>query len=497
MSKVSKLKQEAYEAGKKRDWDRVVVLYERILELEKNNPALINELGDTHLRKGDIPRAIEHFLSAAEKYRATGLLNNAVAIYKKILRFDPANASAHWFLAESRCSQGLAAEGAQHALQFLAMAERIGDGFKDAYQKRCLKLLAIYAGQAPVLERLREVFNHWRLPLETARAACLLAVLMLERGEEAAAEARMEALLEAHPELVNYAECKIWRERRGLDAPAPAVADPFTPDANAVELGDRRAPAARDAHVVAAGETPAAAAGSLAQSLGLIDLDGGAAEAPGAAAGAAGGEAGTSWDDGLLRTGRARLFDVQSDGGGGGQRAQAPAAPEPGGPDPERPIDLLAEILAETAAEAAATDAAQVETIVTEIETKLGGAAPNDPESQYNMGLMYMDMGLWEQAADCFAAAAGSAPHALRAHEMWGIALVHQERYEEAVDVLGRGLRAPGAEPADLLGLLYNTGQAYERAGRKGAAREYYLRVHQLRPDFLDVEQRLEICEAV
>jgi tetratricopeptide (TPR) repeat protein len=173
----------------------------------------------------------------------------------------------------------------------------------------------------------------------------------------------------------------------------------------------------------------------------------------------------------------------------------APAAAAPAAP-PSPPIDLLAEILADDELGAGQDETAQVSTIVDEIGSQVGGDQAKDPESQYNLGLVYLEMELIDQAADCFASAAMSPEHALRSYEMWGIALVRQERFEEAIDVLGRGLRTPGAQPEDLLGLLYHTGDAYERAGRLGAAREYYERVYQISPQFLDTERRLETLEA-
>ena len=117
MSKLGKLKKEAYQAGKKRNWPEAIAIYERILEIDKSNPTLINELGDVCLKNQESARAISHFLNAAAKYRQTGLLNNAVAIYKKILRHDAKSLNAHWYLAEIRASQGLLVEGQVHALQ--------------------------------------------------------------------------------------------------------------------------------------------------------------------------------------------------------------------------------------------------------------------------------------------------------------------------------------------------------------------------------------------
>ena len=59
MSKLSQLKQKAYQAGKDRDWDRAIAVYEKILEVEKSNPTVINELGDLCLKSGDTRKAIK------------------------------------------------------------------------------------------------------------------------------------------------------------------------------------------------------------------------------------------------------------------------------------------------------------------------------------------------------------------------------------------------------------------------------------------------------
>ena len=143
MSKLSRLKQEAYQAAKKRDWDSAVTVYKRILELDKNNPTVVNELGDICLKKGDLSSAISHFLTAAAKYRSTGLQNNAVAIYKKILRHDDNNLNAHWYLAEIRASQGLTVEGERHAHAFLSVSESLSTDVKDIFLKRCTQLFKV------------------------------------------------------------------------------------------------------------------------------------------------------------------------------------------------------------------------------------------------------------------------------------------------------------------------------------------------------------------
>lgn len=537
MSKVSKLKQEAYQAGKKRDWDKVIVLYEQILEVDKNNPSLINELGDVCLKRGDTPRALEHFLSAAEKYRLTGLLNNAIAIYKKILRFDAGNMNAHWYLAESRASQGMAADGLVHALQFLAPAERLSADFRAPYVKRCVRMLALFASQPEVLSRLADLFRHWALPLEGGRVALLQGCLTHAAGKVDAAQRSIAALLTEHPDLTNYPEHQVWLRQSGAAPAAAVVPGAGHTEHNTIELG--AAPTARtgvepclvplpDTPDVPEPGSPAAGDRGLAQSLGLVDLcdaEDSGGESAGFPLGELDGAPGSGGGGGLQRTARSRLF--------GEDEYLGRAAPEdePGGePEssddtrfeiavedvpsfadlarelageraaslpPEPTVDLLAEILAEATGEDAAEEGRQVETIVGEIGRCVGGDQAQDPDSQYNMGLVYLEMELYGQAEECFESASRAPEFALRCYEMWGIVLIRQTRYEEAVDILGRGLRLPAVAAGDLLGLLYHTGQAYELAGRSGAAREYYERVYHTAPNFLDIEKRLEALESV
>ena len=182
MSKLSQLKQDAYQAGKKRNWSQAIALYEEILDKDKNNPTVINELGDLCLRSGDTPQAIRHFLSAAAKYRQTGLLNNAVAIYKKILRYEAENQNAHWYLAETRAGQGLAMEGEDHALHFLQHSGKVAGDIKEIFLKRCLQLLELLPESIQVQVALVQIFNMWQMPLESARSLCLLAAMAQVAG---------------------------------------------------------------------------------------------------------------------------------------------------------------------------------------------------------------------------------------------------------------------------------------------------------------------------
>ena len=232
-SKLRKLKQQAYEAGKKRDWSGAAEAYAQILEMDKTNPSLLNEYGDLCLKAGDISKAVRQFLSAASRYKQTGLLNKAQAVYKKVLRHDENNINAHWFLAEIRSSQGLLAEGEQHALKFLSAAEEVSGEIKEIFLKRCLELFTLYTGSEPILERVEGIFRIWDMSLEASRAAILRACLAHQAGRTDDAAAAVTKIIGDIPELANYAEYTRWQEVTGRTSAPTGFNDFNTLDLNA------------------------------------------------------------------------------------------------------------------------------------------------------------------------------------------------------------------------------------------------------------------------
>lgn len=559
-SKLRKLKQQAYDAGRKRDWAAAAAAYAEILELDKNNPSLLNEYGDACLRMGESAKAVRQFLSAAAKYRQTGLLNNAQAVYKKVLRHEPENVNANWFLAEIRAGQGLAADGEQYALAFLAAAEDTAGDVRELFQKRCLELFTLYAGSAAVLERVERVFRLWDMKLESARAGCLRACLHFAEGAEDDAAAEVARVVAAVPEVVNYAEHTAW-----LKASGQAVADDFA-DVNAIALDDAPMDAGGDdAPGSGGGEWgDCALADEAASDEGPVTDE--APETPDApftvdepvfdgAQDAGDGDAEPAWtghdapvaqaeepwdesrhdDDPVGPTDATETeaatptdpYDVEKDEDGcisidmdgdadfsglieaATEAAAAAAVPQAGDPDHVvetadagegsgglfgGTVNLLDEILAEEGEDILrSSDTEQVSTIASEIGRNLQADEAADPASQYQQGLVYLEMGLHDQAALAFSAAAEDAEHALQAREMWGIALRREGRLDEALTVLEAGLAASGGD-ASALGLRYQAGRILEDLGRGDEAQEHYRRVHAVDAGFADVARRLRVA---
>jgi tetratricopeptide (TPR) repeat protein len=515
LSKLSQLKQDAYQAGKKKDWDQAVSIYEKILELEKNNPTVVNEMGDLCLKAGESSRAVTHFLKAASKYRKTGLLNNAVAIYKKILRHDPDNLNAHWYLAETRASQGLTHEGEEHGLRFLTSSEEVSGELKEIFLGRCRELFALYPESKALLEQLLKIFRSWNLNLEAGRTLCLLACLQLGEGQEEEARQGMDDLLERSPEVANYPEYNRWNS---LVNPATQPQGEFS-SFGEVSFGEDSPPADE------AGDTPAATvpepepepvAAPVAEAepepaaVPSADPDPGVSETSFGDIGLQDEPETPTVEIPAAEPDDDGCFSLDADDGASlddlvAQAASAANEPEPApepapAPDHSRTgdIDLLAEILADDSDGVGFGEEEQLDTITREIGTQVGGdEGQDDADRLYEMGLVYLEMGLFDQACESLQKAAEDTEFAVRAREMWGIALSRASRPDEAVDVLEAGLEAAKAGSQEFLGLLYHIGRAHEQAGRMDEALAHYTRIQEQDRSYLDVGKRVAALTTV
>lgn len=517
-SKLRKLKQQAYEAGKKRDWTAAMEAYAQILEFDKNNPSLLNEYGDVCFKAGDTAKALRQFLSAASRYKTTGLLNNAQAVYKKVLRHDPDNLNANWFLAEVRSSQGLVADGEHHALRFLAAADEVSGEIKEIFLKRCLELLTLYPTSDRVLDQVTGVFRVWELPLEAARASTLRACLLYRAGEEEAAAQAVAGLVASVPELTNYPEHQRWREVNGAVPTGAANAD-----VNTIDLDAPPAPPAMPEAPAAASGPPAVDPVAETSFAGLAPDQASEEQPPLAGDHGEWEPADTSdrsWDapddddqlDDTVEDGCISIDDestssfasLMDDLAGLADEAAA-SLEQPAPPAPEASeepafglgagtINLLDEILAEEGHDILrSSDTEQLSTIASEIGRNVGEARNADPEAQYQQGLVYLELGLYDQAALALAAAAVDDRHAMQAREMWGIALQRSGQPEEALAVFVEGLADSRSDDRAALGLRYHAGCILQELGRVDEAQQYFREVHQVDAGFADVARRLRL----
>ena len=61
MSKPNNFRKKALDYVKKRQWDKALEEFTRLVEIEQHNPNLFNEIGDIHLKLGDKREAFRRY----------------------------------------------------------------------------------------------------------------------------------------------------------------------------------------------------------------------------------------------------------------------------------------------------------------------------------------------------------------------------------------------------------------------------------------------------
>lgn len=115
-----------------------------------------------------------------------------------------------------------------------------------------------------------------------------------------------------------------------------------------------------------------------------------------------------------------------------------------------------------------------------------------DYDSHYDLGVAFKEMGLVDEAIAQFQKALRGTQHRVRAHEALGQCFVDKGLWSVALTILERAVAEGRADDAQLVGVLYLLGVAYEELGRAGEALAAYQRVYAVDIGFRDVGPRLE-----
>ncbi|MDE3180431.1 MAG: tetratricopeptide repeat protein [Acidobacteriota bacterium] len=131
-------------------------------------------------------------------------------------------------------------------------------------------------------------------------------------------------------------------------------------------------------------------------------------------------------------------------------------------------------------------------------------SAPADdtPQTHYNLGIAFREMGLLDEAIGEFqkvvkaASGAGSSPRLLEACSMLGICFMEKEMPEIAIRWLMRALESPGLDEDTTLALTYDLATACEQSGDRKTALEKFSEVYSVNIDYRDVADRIQSLQA-
>lgn len=105
----------------KGQYDKAIREYEKIVAADSSDMRVWLKIADLHVRRADQKKAIEVFQKVADFYGAQERHQEAIAVYKQILRLDPRNASVYRKLGEVHAKRGLVKE----ALVQMEIAHRL------------------------------------------------------------------------------------------------------------------------------------------------------------------------------------------------------------------------------------------------------------------------------------------------------------------------------------------------------------------------------------
>jgi tetratricopeptide (TPR) repeat protein len=113
------------------------------------------------------------------------------------------------------------------------------------------------------------------------------------------------------------------------------------------------------------------------------------------------------------------------------------------------------------------------------------------PQVNYDLGLIYLEMGLNEKGIEHLQRASRDPTFRVRACNLLGLSFLDIDMPDIAIKEFERGLETPGLKEDEEISLAYNLASAYEAAGDIKAALEELRRVYSMNINYMDVKDKL------
>ncbi|MFA4947182.1 MAG: tetratricopeptide repeat protein [Candidatus Krumholzibacteriia bacterium] len=487
MSKANQIRQKAQEFLSKGHIDKAIQEYRRLLTIESKNPNLYNELGDIYLRAGDKAQAVQNFEKAATIYEKVALYNNAVAVCKKILRVDPEKIDTMFRLGELRAKQKLTGEAVTFFTQYVEAVLENPQVLLPRAQKDVDLMLELMPSNEAILAMAVGIYEQLGMKLKAIEVyGRLVAIAVQEKDSKrqiryAQKIEEIKAAL-SPAELENLQTAETVEE--GVATPIAGEMSPSPADVPAAEVDsdELAAPPPADSIPVPPDVEPAPAAAEAETEDGKPDesgidvgMDEAVEEAEMVAAMSQGREAigtGGSFAD---------RRKPSEDGTSESANEVLSGGTPPGLPDPP------AATFAETGSERGETFA---EEITSDVEK-------DDLRSHFDLGMAYLEMGLFTEAIREFQIASRAEEFQLSSMEMIGYCFLKCNQPRLAVKQLTHALEIEKTTGAGSLGIHYNIGLAYEILGEFETAREHFEEVYIMDMSFRDVAEKMKKFSAV
>lgn len=433
-------------------------------------PPILKRIGEIQLDAGQREEAADSLERALSAFAASGQLNNAIAVARRLFDADLQTPELQLRLGE------MAIEKGYRGFARDAIAAYVGDEASAGEYQRSISPLSAFLVRFP---DDRDLLRRWVDELLRSRGDAD-AVAALDRLADAVSE-------NGGADAAAGVEAEIDRLRPAAKPTEPARTSAERPRATPPETlplmsGAPEAEAEEPAFATLEGLEPTIAGG-------WDDEDPHAAAAAPEAAEAEDEEEGEAEPLPLLGVGP----EVEP------PAARDAATPELPEPDPwEAPASSFdTSFTASEAADVAEESEPDLQQAIAELLrfSSREVERADDPSTHYDMGLAYKQMGLADEAIAHFAAALERGHDPVAIMEVLGEVLVTSDQHRLAADLLRAVRGTADLDSIDLIGIHYWLARSEEALGRHDEARLGYRRVTAIDPSFRDAAQRRDLLE--
>jgi len=134
----------------------------------------------------------------------------------------------------------------------------------------------------------------------------------------------------------------------------------------------------------------------------------------------------------------------------------------------------------------------QVQSAVEKLQAKVKEEiGESDPEARYNLGIAYKEMGLLDEAAGEFRLSRTNPSLFLGASYLLADTLAEKGEIAAAVDTLDEVLASENVNDTEMRDVRYQKAVLLSRSGKEEQAREIFLSLYEVSPDYRDVRERV------
>lgn len=180
--------------------DKAIAEWEKLVK-EAPDGNIYNTIGDLYLKKGDKKSAVDLFHKSAAHFREGGFSLKALALYKKVINIDPADANAYTALGELSEEKGLITDAIKY---YLTVADILS---KEAGKERFLsiyeRILSLAPSNIPLRDKVAGLFLKEGLTSYAIKEHLHIAKLCADKGDMEQARSYFAKVLDIQPDNRN------------------------------------------------------------------------------------------------------------------------------------------------------------------------------------------------------------------------------------------------------------------------------------------------------